>query len=59
MEEIKEGDVVSLKSSESYTFTVGRIETQSDKKIAVLFYFDSAAGELKKVNVPVAALKKQ
>lgn len=58
MEEIKEGDIVSLKSSESYTFTVGRIETHADKPIAVLFHFDSSANELKKVNVPVAALKK-
>lgn len=59
MEEIREGDIVSLKSSESYTFTVGRIETHADKLVAVLFYFDSSAGELKKVNVPVVALKKQ
>lgn len=59
METIKEGDVVSLKSADHYTFTVGRIEKHGDKDIAVLFYFDSSAGELKKVNVPVAALKKQ
>lgn len=58
MEEIKEGDIVSLKSSENYTFTVGRIETHADKQVAVLFYFDSNANELKKVNVPIAALKK-
>jgi len=56
MEEIKPGDVVTLKSDESAVFTVGYVSKTN--KSAVIHWFDYANKEMKAKEVPLSILKK-
>lgn len=57
MEEIKVGDIVTLKSDRDWSFTVGSIEKINGEPVAQVYWFDGKERELKVKNVPVAALK--
>ncbi len=56
MEEIKVGDVVSLKSDDSAVFTVGYII--SNDTIAGIYWYDHSEKTLKSKDVPVEILQK-
>lgn len=53
-EEIKKGDVVSLKSDDHMLFTVGSV----DNLYAEIYWFDHNEKSLKAKNVPKAILTK-
>lgn len=55
MEEIKPGDIVSLKSDDKTLFTVGYVR---EDKIVGIYWFDHAEKALKAKDVPVFILTK-
>lgn len=56
MEEIKPGDVVSLKSDDSAVFTVGYLA--NNKTTAGIYWYDHTEKTLKNKDVPIEVLKK-
>lgn len=54
MEEIKVGDVVSLKSDDNAIFTVGYLST--DRKVVGLYWFDHSDRTLNSKDVPIAII---